>query len=350
MAYRSAELGRIEEDAPLMQGGGPPNQYKARVENLKSALRKWVTVNEQRSMALQNSADESEKIKVKSAVQGKLMAEVTAGIKEIDAKAKEAEMLVQQQKEALDKVESIGGWGTWFGYMIFFGILAGGLVLAWQMGVFKSSDTKNDTQKMVISSPYYSTAHSSASTSTSTDRRRRSTFTSSSATSGTADSQRRRTTTVQKDESTDTRRRTQSTASTQQSTELTANTRRRHRRRSQRRRRSDSTLSQSSADTANADTGNSGSEDASDFAGFLPSNPGMGILVDTQHPVKLSDYKALMPDFGDDFMQEPSPAARKQARHPGYITYTDRPKYVGNKDYEVESFEYADDSVSNLIV
>lgn len=347
MASRSAELGRIEEDAPLIQGGGSQNQYKIRVENLKSALRKWVTVNEQRSMALQNSADESEKIKVKSAVQGKLMQEVTAGIKEIDAKAKEAEMLVQQQSQALDKVESIGGWGTWFGYLIFFGILAGGLVLAWQMGVFKSSDTKNDTQKMVISSPYYSTAHSSASTSTSTDRRRRSSFTSSSATSGTVDSQRRRATTVQKDESTDTRRRTQSTASSQSSQQSTENTQRRRRRRSQRRRRSDS--SQSSADP-NADTANSGSEDASDFAGFLPSNPGMGILVDTHHPVKLSDYKALMPDFGDDFMQEPSPEARKQARHPGYITYTDKIKYDGNKDYEVESFEYADDSVSKLIV
>ena len=45
-------------------------------------------------MALQNSADESEKIKVASKVQAKLMGEMTGLIKESDDKAREAEELV----------------------------------------------------------------------------------------------------------------------------------------------------------------------------------------------------------------------------------------------------------------
>lgn len=123
-----------DETQPLVA----PNEkgkYKARVENLKSALRKWVTINEQRSMALQNSADDSERIRETSKVQKRLMADMGNNLKKIDNQAKQAEELVKQQSAQLDQVESLGS-GTAAGVTVVLILIAVGLFVAFKLHVF----------------------------------------------------------------------------------------------------------------------------------------------------------------------------------------------------------------------
>lgn len=120
-----------EETQPLIssQAKGNKGKYKARVENLKGALRKWVTINEQRSMALQNSADNSERIKETSIVQKRLMKQMDGQINDLSDKVSTAEDLVKKQSEALDKAEGIGG-ATGFGIFVVVCLVTAGIYVA----------------------------------------------------------------------------------------------------------------------------------------------------------------------------------------------------------------------------
>jgi len=294
------------ESDPLLtrQGeGGAPN-YKARVENLKSALRKWVTINEQRSMALQNSADESEKIKVASKVQEKLMGEMTGLIKQSDEKAKEAEDLVRQQKEALDKVEGIG-WGSMFAYAIVALLIGGGLIAAWKLGAFKSSPPSPPSPRYIpLPSSSPSPSHSSQPTPTPSPKPKPSPTPPPPASKP-----------------------------------------------------SPPPASKPSPPPP-ASTPAPSPPSTSGFAGFLPSGGGAAVLIETgQRPGSVSpgsmtpeDYKALMPNFGDDFVQDkPSPdllqVDSKAEHHISNVAQAVRSGKFASQEYE---FEFGHDVLTDI--